>query len=185
MIISNRWKPLDTGATTAFITNWNQINFWRQKYPETYSETSQTSKMKLFAKIVNGFQPLTILAKSSSLEVWQGSEYASITYSIKSTKMTLEQCSWTFLRIFITKFKNIFAYMDFRNITVKKFWCNCFSLLTHIIPLVTFSFPENIRKLLVFWCFLGGHSINTYAKFSEKLTFHITWYAHVRVRIRG
>ena len=31
---------------------------------ETYSEPSRTSKMKLFAKIVDGFQPLTILEKS-------------------------------------------------------------------------------------------------------------------------
>ena len=29
-----------------------------------------------------------------------------------------------------------------------------------------------------------GHPLSTYAKFSEKLTF-LTWYTHVRVRIRG
>ena len=33
--------------------------------------------MEIFAKIVNGFQPLTIFAKSSILDVLQGSEYAS------------------------------------------------------------------------------------------------------------
>ena len=33
-----------------------------------YSEPDQISKMKLFTKIVNGFQPLTILTKSSILE---------------------------------------------------------------------------------------------------------------------
>ena len=32
-------------------------------------------KMELFAKIVNGNQPLTIFAKSSTLDVFQGSEY--------------------------------------------------------------------------------------------------------------
>ena len=31
----------------------------------------------------------------------------------------------------------------------------------------------------------GGHPLSTYAKFFEKLTFLATWYAHVRVRIRG
>ena len=31
---------------------------------QAYSEPSQTSKMKLFVKIVNGFQPFTIFAKS-------------------------------------------------------------------------------------------------------------------------
>ena len=38
-------------------------------------ELSQTSKMKLFAKIVNCRKPLTIFAKSSFLDVWLGSEY--------------------------------------------------------------------------------------------------------------
>ena len=33
--------------------------------------------MEIFAKIVNGFQPLTIFAKSCILDVLQGSEYAS------------------------------------------------------------------------------------------------------------
>ena len=34
--------------------------------------------MELFAKIMNSFQPLTILEKRSILDVWQGSEYASV-----------------------------------------------------------------------------------------------------------
>ena len=33
--------------------------------------------MRPFAKIVNGFQPLNIFAKSSSLDVWLGCEYAT------------------------------------------------------------------------------------------------------------
>ena len=37
------------------------------------------SKMKFFAKIVNGIQPLTIIIKRFVLEVWQGLEYASYT----------------------------------------------------------------------------------------------------------
>ena len=44
---------------------------------EAYSEPCQTSKIESFAKIVNGFMPLTIFAKRSILDVWQGSEYAS------------------------------------------------------------------------------------------------------------
>ena len=31
---------------------------------------------------------------------------------------------------------------------------------------------------------LWGHPLNTYAKFSEKLTFLTPWYAHVSVRVR-
>ena len=36
---------------------------------EVYSEPSQTSKMKCFVKIANGFQSLTVFAKSSILDV--------------------------------------------------------------------------------------------------------------------
>ena len=32
---------------------------------EAYSEPSQTSKMKVFAKIVSGFEPFTVFTKSS------------------------------------------------------------------------------------------------------------------------
>ena len=38
----------------------------------SYSETCQTCKMEYFAKIVNGFETLTIFAKRSVLDVWQG-----------------------------------------------------------------------------------------------------------------
>ena len=34
-----------------------------------YSEPRETSKMECFAKVVNGFQPLTIFAKCSILDV--------------------------------------------------------------------------------------------------------------------
>ena len=39
-----------------------------------YLETYQTSKMKLFAQVVKDFKPLTILTKSTSLDVWEGPE---------------------------------------------------------------------------------------------------------------
>ena len=41
----------------------------------SYSEPTQTSKMKLLAKIVNGFR--TVFAKRSILCVWLGFECAS------------------------------------------------------------------------------------------------------------
>ena len=37
--------------------------------PDAYLEFCQTSKMDCFAKIVNGFYPLTILVKHSILDV--------------------------------------------------------------------------------------------------------------------
>ena len=42
-----------------------------------YLEPIQTSKMELFLKIVNSLTPLTILTKSSILDVWPGSENAT------------------------------------------------------------------------------------------------------------
>ena len=41
---------------------------------ETYSESCQVSARVIFAKIVNGFQLLTIFVKSSIVAVWQGSD---------------------------------------------------------------------------------------------------------------
>ena len=40
-----------------------------------YSELCQTSKMGHFAKIVTGWNPLTIFAKRFMLDVWQGCKY--------------------------------------------------------------------------------------------------------------
>ena len=44
---------------------------------EVYSDSFLTPKMELFAKITNSFQLLTSSAKSSILDVWQGSESIS------------------------------------------------------------------------------------------------------------
>ena len=40
-----------------------------EKKPETYSEPCQISKVKLFAKIIDGWKPLSFLAKCSILDV--------------------------------------------------------------------------------------------------------------------
>ena len=44
---------------------------------EAYLEPCQTSKTDIFAKIINGFQSLTIFAKSSITDIWQGYENVS------------------------------------------------------------------------------------------------------------
>ena len=58
----------------------NFVKFLRAIFyeTETYSELCQTSKMNSFTKTVNDFQPITIFSKSSILDVWQRSEYASV-----------------------------------------------------------------------------------------------------------
>ena len=45
--------------------------------PEMYSGLFQTSKMKIFVKIVNGWKSLSIFPKSSILDVWLASEYST------------------------------------------------------------------------------------------------------------
>ena len=44
---------------------------------QEYSEPFQTSKMDVFSKTENGFLFLTVFAKSSILDVWLYSEFAS------------------------------------------------------------------------------------------------------------
>ena len=53
----------------------NKTSLTLEANSEGYSEPCQTSKMDVFAKIVNGFSSLTIFAES--LDVWQESEFAS------------------------------------------------------------------------------------------------------------
>ena len=50
---------------------------------DVYSEPSQRSKMEPFIKINNGFQPLTILAKSSILDVWLDGKSVYFSLSLK------------------------------------------------------------------------------------------------------
>ena len=61
--IGNEWVNLKNTKST-----------WLTSYSEAYSEPSLISKMELFAKIVKGFQPLSIFAKNSILDVPLGSE---------------------------------------------------------------------------------------------------------------
>ena len=44
---------------------------------EAYLEPCQTSKIDIFAKIINGFQSLTTFTESSFTDIWQGYENAS------------------------------------------------------------------------------------------------------------
>ena len=68
--------------------------FWKTIFqnncsPEAYSEPCQTSTMKCFAKMVNGWKLLTIFAKHSILDYWHGSEYASVANYLCNTVSTL------------------------------------------------------------------------------------------------
>ena len=46
-------------------------------YPETYSEPSRMSKLEPLSKIADCWKPSIIIAKSSILDAWLGSEYTT------------------------------------------------------------------------------------------------------------
>ena len=66
-----------------------------------FSYLCQTAKMKLFAKIVEGWKPLAILSKSCIFDVWQGSEHASGNLTLRNNASN-----------FLTKFP-LFLYVAY------------------------------------------------------------------------
>ena len=70
-----------------------KIDFYNS-ISEAYSEPCAPSKTDRFAKVVNGFQLLTIFAKYSILDVWQSPEYVSAKKpsqpAITCSKLTIE-----------------------------------------------------------------------------------------------
>ena len=51
-----------------------------------YKELCQTSRIDLLEQIVDSFELLTILAITSILDVWQGSEYVSESILIQTVQ---------------------------------------------------------------------------------------------------
>ena len=49
------------------------------------------SKLELLAKTISSFQPITIFAKSMTIDVYQGSEYASILL------LVFREFTWTYI----------------------------------------------------------------------------------------
>ena len=46
-------------------------------FPEVSLGCCQTSKMRLFAKMLIGFKPLNVFSKKPNLEVWQETKHTS------------------------------------------------------------------------------------------------------------
>ena len=88
------WKHQKTSGFLMFSggiekEHWHEMSSWSilgsyhlTKLAGTCSEPCQTSKIDHFVNIGNVFQLLTIFARSSILDVWQCSEYASEWYFI-------------------------------------------------------------------------------------------------------
>ena len=72
------WPVTHFKAVSLFFDN----NFWISaiiitECRDVFIEPYQTRKVKLFVMIVNGWKSLTVFARSSTWDVWQGSEYIS------------------------------------------------------------------------------------------------------------
>ena len=72
---------------------WSTFKF--SLFPEACSERSYESKIELFKKIVNNWNPLTIFAKRSILDTWAGYEciFAYITVKLTLYKLVV----WDYL----------------------------------------------------------------------------------------
>ena len=72
---------------------------WLFLEAETYSEPSQITKIERFVKIVDGSEPLTIFAKRSILEVWQGSgqAYEKNLSTGTCSKLTIEGVNFEYI----------------------------------------------------------------------------------------
>ena len=88
----------------------NRKNLEGKLISEAYSEPSRTSKMKLFAKIDHGFQPLTIFLKSSILDVPLDSEYASEYHAILNIIFLLIHGTIASLHFFILSWHKIVKF---------------------------------------------------------------------------
>ena len=60
-------------------------------FSEAYTEASRTSKMECFTKLGNCWKPLIVYAKTSTSDVWQGSEYTSAISSLKRSSFDATQ----------------------------------------------------------------------------------------------
>ena len=70
-------------ATGKKILNFLNLAFQNEKMDEEWTDLPlpcKTFTIEFFAKIVNGWKPLIIFAKSSLLETWLGSEYTSVNF---------------------------------------------------------------------------------------------------------
>ena len=89
---------------------------------KAYSEPCQISKTVCFVKIVNDFKWVTIFTKRPILDVWQGSEYASVVRSsIGSSVNTVPFSQYVLQHRYVAR-------------TFWKYINNCHSIFPVILP---------------------------------------------------
>ena len=110
--------------------------------------------MRLFRKIINCFQPLTVFAKSFYLDVWKSSKYTSATTNLWFSKIFHEILSWV-VSVSTSLCRNIFR----RKLTkIILFFMFSFVIdwnQTHNYV----KFKQMLKLILWFWVLLSliGH----------------------------
>ena len=70
-------KPIIMSEDGVWKNVWNPKLYFQMTISKSHSESRQTSNLKTFAKIANGFQPPTVCLKSPILHVWLRFEFIS------------------------------------------------------------------------------------------------------------
>ena len=117
-LVLSFWFFLVEGYLLPLMLNWfkSDISLTLEVNSEAYSEPFQTSKMEVFAQLVNGIWLLTIFAKRPILNVWQHCKFASEA----SNNFAEKAPSQIFGRVLNSPLWPliIFAELNFVNITV-------------------------------------------------------------------
>ena len=119
---------------------------------EVYLEPIQTSKMKLFVKIVNSLMPLTILTKSSILDFLMGSKNATTSFNKSFLKLVKYFFCFYFVNFCVFQYsKTIFKLCCTRliliqtNIYVKTYTSMQISRCRQDKTMVSDNFTRNLH----------------------------------------
>ena len=91
---------------------------------EAYSERCQTSRIELLEKIVIGWKSLTVFVKEFILDVWQSSEYVSVSKKIALKNFKKFTGKYLFQSLFFNKVA--VAGLRSTNLLKKRLWHRCF-----------------------------------------------------------
>ena len=69
-------------------------------------------RWSVFARVVNGFQLLTIFVKHSILDIWHGSEYSSVAYIFRFFKREPTQPALTCSKLTREELEQVVKYVQ-------------------------------------------------------------------------
>ena len=131
--------------------------------------------MKLLVKIVKDFQLLTIFAKSSILDIWQDSEYASIQWIIKTNELNKVKANQdtSYIRVLEDKPYNGTKWL-IRKVNSSNLSNNFFTYPTHVnlLHLINIFF---LRSVLFWQSFFLNFNQRSHFCVSTNLLLSFIW----------